>query len=57
MVTLDGSDDRTCVNQRTGQAAGTGANLEHRLSFEGAGHTRDTIKQLRVEQEVLAKCF
>ena len=55
VVALD--RDHLCpgAEQRAGQPAGAGADLEHRGAVQIAGNRSDAIEQLFVEQEILAE--
>ncbi len=58
LVALDGDDAFGAMHQqRAGQAAGAGADLDDRGLREVAGGPRDLAGQIEVEQEILAERF
>ena len=54
-ITLDRDNVRTDVEQRPRQSARARPDLENPSTIQVAGHVRDSVKQLRIEQKVLAK--
>ena len=55
MIALDRDQLRARAQDRAGQAAGAGTNLEGGLVFQGAGDGGDAVQQLLVQQEILAQ--
>ena|GEM_PF-3266249 len=54
-VALDRDQLAAGAQDRAGQAAGAGADLERGLILDAAGNGGDPVEQLFVEQEILAK--
>jgi hypothetical protein len=55
MVALNGQHLRACTQERSGEATGAGANFVYMLARQAARNCGNAIKQLFIEQEILAK--
>ena len=57
-VLLDGDDARCALHQqRSGEAAGSWANLDNGRAFERSGGAGDAAGEIEIEQEILAEAF
>jgi hypothetical protein len=55
MIAFNGQHLCACAQERSGEAAGAGTNFIYVLASQAAGNCGNAIKQLFIEQKILAK--